>query len=133
MVLFFVIPCFNVAGRFLAEVNATGTGTEVDPYQQYAKHENEVVLQCKYESGKLIWDKKLNSQWMVIASGKDTINTTKYRISSNPNTGLYYRLHILSTQSGDEAIYRCIGGLIEVYFIQLTLLGKHLTEKCPIY
>lgn len=128
--LFFVIPCFYVVGRFLAEVNATGTGTELDPYQQYAKQENEVVLQCKYESGKLVWDKYVNSQWTVIASGDATINTTKYSVSFNPNTGLYYILHILPAQSSDEAIYRCIGGLSEVYFIQLTLLGKHLIETC---
>lgn len=131
--LFFVILCCNVLGRFLAEVYATGTGTELDPYQQYAKQKNEVVLQCKYESGKLVWDKYVNSQWMVIASGQATINTTKYRVSSNPDTGLNYRLHILPAQSDDEAIYRCNAGINKVYFIQLTLLGKYLTEKCPIY
>ncbi|XP_076110681.1 irregular chiasm C-roughest protein-like [Mytilus galloprovincialis] len=119
---FIIVLNFTVYSRFLAEVYATGTGTELDPYQQYAKQENEVVLQCKYESGKLVWDKYVNSQRMVIASGEATINTTKYRVSFNPDSGLYYRLHILPAQSDDEAIYRCNAGINKVYFIQLTLL-----------
>ncbi|CAC5359020.1 unnamed protein product [Mytilus coruscus] len=109
---------------FLAEVNAAGTGTQLDPYKKYAKQGYEVFLQCKYESEKLIWDKNVNSQWTVIASGKDTINNTKYSVSLNPNTKLYYGLHILLAQSVDEAIYRCIAGLREVYFIQLTLFER---------
>lgn len=111
-------------GIFLTDVYATGTGTVLDPFQQYVKRGHESVLQCSIENARLIWYKNGIEGWSVIANQYVTINDTQYKTSANPNTGLYYRLHVVNTQPVDEGIYRCIGGITDEYFLQLTLYGE---------
>ncbi|XP_071175231.1 neural cell adhesion molecule 1-like [Mytilus edulis] len=110
-----------VCSIFLTDVYATGTGTVLDPFQQYVKRGHESVLQCSIENARLIWSKNGIEGWSVIANQYVTINDTKYKTSANPNTGLYYRLHVVNTQPVDEGIYRCRGGITDEYFLQLTL------------
>ena len=63
----------------------------------------------------------------VIADGGDTINVSKYSVSKNPSTGLYYRLHILNVGMSDIKKHRCEGtdnGAIIHFYLQLILLGR---------
>ncbi|VDI07095.1 Hypothetical predicted protein [Mytilus galloprovincialis] len=115
-----------VCSIFLTDVYATGTGTVLDPFQQYVKRGHESVLQCSIENARLIWYKNGIEGWSVIANQYVTINDTKYKTSANPNTGLYYRLHVVNTQPVDEGIYRCIEGITDEYFLQLTLYEEPL-------
>ncbi|CAC5359024.1 unnamed protein product [Mytilus coruscus] len=111
-------------------VYAAGTGTALDPFQLYVKQGYEAVLQCSFESARLIWSKYMIGEWSIIANQDVTINDTKYKTSINPNTGLYYKLHVLNTQSADEGIYRCRGGITDEYFLQLTFYGKKMHGTC---
>jgi hypothetical protein len=43
----------------------------------------------------------------IIASGNDINAKSKYKVSTNPPTGLYYRLHILDVEMSDIKKYRC--------------------------
>ena len=45
----------------------------------------------------------------IIAIGADTIDDSKYSVSKNPSTGLYYRLHILTVGASDVKKHRCNG------------------------
>ena len=63
----------------------------------------------------------------IIASGADAIDSSKYSVSMNPSTGLYYRLHILNVGVSDVKKYRCQGfnnGMILIFYLQLILLGR---------
>ncbi|VDI14605.1 Hypothetical predicted protein, partial [Mytilus galloprovincialis] len=109
--------------RFLGEVYVTGNTNESDPLQLFIKQGEEAVLQCLYESDQLLWDarKNVNIGRTTIAVGKDTVNGTKYKVSPKPSTVVYYRLHVLNVQPGDELIYRCVAGVNKKHFIQLNL------------
>lgn len=102
-------------------MDAAGNGSVSDPVQQYAKQGDEAVLQCTYEKNMLKW--YINNT--IIASESNVVDPTKYKVSVNPNTGMYYRLHVQSVQPNDEGVYSCIGGVIESYYIQLFLYGKN--------
>lgn len=111
----------------IQEINAvTNTDTESNPSLVYVKQGLEAVLQCKVESSRLVWSVKVNNSWRTIADSNDVVNNTKYTVSANPSTGLYYRLHVLNTQPSDEGIYRCEGSIVKSYFIQLNLYRRHL-------
>lgn len=86
---------------------------------------DEAVLQCTYEKNRLKW--YINNK--IIASESTVVDPTKYKVSVNPNTGLYYRLHVQSVQRNDEGVYSCNGGLIESYYIQLFIYGKNFYIK----
>ena len=63
----------------------------------------------------------------IIASGSDNIDDSKYLVSTNPSTGLYYRLHILNLEVSDVKKYRCSGpvnGRIQIFYLQLILIGR---------
>jgi hypothetical protein len=42
-----------------------------------------------------------------VAGGDTTIDSSKYSVSKNPLTGLYYRLHILNVGMSDLKKHRC--------------------------
>jgi hypothetical protein len=48
-------------------------------------------------------------EWDIVAAGGDTVNGSKYAVSKNPSTGLYYRLHILNVGVSDVRKHRCQG------------------------
>ncbi|XP_071176505.1 uncharacterized protein [Mytilus edulis] len=104
-------------GILLTEIDAAGNGSELDPFQQYATQGNEAVLQCIYENNQLKWY-YINDT--IIASESNVIDPKKYKVSAT-SAGLYYRLHVLDAQPGDELVYKCRSGLNEDYYIQLIL------------
>jgi hypothetical protein len=62
----------------------------------------------------------------TIAIDGDAIDDSKYLVSNNTLTGLYYRLHILNVGVSDLKKYRCQGlvnGVNQYFYIQLDLLG----------
>lgn len=91
----------------------------------YVKQGLEAVLPCKYEDHSLSWSVNVKDSWRLIASGDAVVNITKYKVSINRITGLYYRLHVLNTQPDDEVIYRCTGGFNKNNDNQLNLYSKH--------
>jgi len=61
----------------------------------------------------------------VIASGNDITDKSKYNVSTNPSTGLYYRLHILNVGLSDVKQYRCqalVNGMIQYFYLQLIFI-----------
>ena len=65
--------------------------------------------------------------WKSVALGGDVLDDSKYSVSKNPSTGLYYRLHILKVGVSDIKLYRCSGnvhGVIQQFYIELGLLGR---------
>ena len=63
----------------------------------------------------------------IIASGFDINAKSKYKVSTNPSTGLYYRLHILNVGMSDVKKYRCnalVNGVNQEFFLKLDLLGR---------
>jgi hypothetical protein len=62
----------------------------------------------------------------TVAIDGDAIDDSKYLVSKNPSTGLYYRLHILNVGVSDLMKYRCYGfvnGVYQYFYIQLDYLG----------
>ena len=62
----------------------------------------------------------------VIASAYDINDKSKYNVSTNPSTGLYYRLHILNVAVSDVKKYRCqalLNGMVQYFYLQLILIG----------
>ena len=62
----------------------------------------------------------------VAASGA-VIDSSKYSVSKNPLTGLYYRLHILNVGVSDLRKYKCeanIDGVVQYFYLKLDLLGR---------
>ena len=85
------------------------------------------MLQCAFES-KLNWDVHNGGSLDIIASWAATIDDSKYSVSKNPLTGLYYRLHILNVGVSDLKKYRCEGvvnGVIQDFYLQLILIGRY--------
>ena len=89
------------------------------PTPVYVVQGGEAILQCGFESNGLSWYAHTND---LIASGADITNKSKYNISKNPSTGLYYRLHILNVGVSDLVNYKCSGnvnGVIQQFYFQL--------------
>ena len=62
----------------------------------------------------------------TVAIDGDAIDDSKYSVSKNPSTGLYYRLRILNVVVSDIQKYRCYGlvnGVYQYFYIQLDYLG----------
>jgi len=62
----------------------------------------------------------------TVAIDGDAIEDSKYSVSRNTLTGLYYRLHILNVGVSDLKKYRCQGPVNDVdqyFYIQLDFLG----------
>jgi hypothetical protein len=63
----------------------------------------------------------------IIASGNDINEKSKYSVSKNPSTGLYYRLHILNVRVSDLKKYRCralVNAMNQQFYLELDLLGR---------
>jgi hypothetical protein len=63
----------------------------------------------------------------VIAAGGDITDKSKYNVSKNPSTKLYYRLHILNVGVSDLKKYRCSGpsnAAIQYFYLQLIYIGR---------
>ncbi|XP_071176511.1 nephrin-like [Mytilus edulis] len=103
--------CVTVNDRFLTEIYAVGTGSLLDPFQQYVKQGHAAVLQCIYERERMKW----HMNGTIIASENIVINSTKYKVSVT-SSGLYYRLHVLNVQPDDELIYSCRVPPSRIYF-----------------
>ena len=62
-----------------------------------------------------------------VTSGSAVIDSSKYSVSKNPSTGLYYRLHILNVGMSDIKKHRCENtdnGAILSLYLQLILFGR---------
>jgi hypothetical protein len=60
----------------------------------YVVQGGEAVLQCEYESNRLIWEAYTGVILDRVAASGAVIDSSKYSVSKNPLTGLYYRLHM---------------------------------------
>ena len=65
----------------------------------------------------------------TVAIDGDAIDDSKYSVSKNPSTGLYYRLRILNVEVSDIQKYNCQGlvnGVNQYFYIQLDFLGRYI-------
>jgi len=86
----------------------------------------EAVLQCGFESNELSWRVYDGGSVTTVAIDGDAIDDSKYSVSKNPSTGLYYRLRILNVGVSDLKKYRCqrlVNGFNQYFYIQLYILG----------
>ena len=63
----------------------------------------------------------------TVAVGGDVLDVSKYSVSKNPLTGLYYRLHILNVGVSDLKTYRCqtnVNGMNQNFYLKLDFLGR---------
>jgi hypothetical protein len=75
----------------------------------------------------LTWDVYNGSSVDPVAASGAVTDGSKYSISKNPSTRLYYRLHILNVEVSDLKKYRCQGsnnGMILNFYLQLIILGR---------
>ena len=64
---------------------------------------------------------------IIIAAASDITDKSKYSVSKNPSTELYYRLHILNVVMSDLKKYKCSGasdGRLQIFYLQLILTGR---------
>jgi hypothetical protein len=109
----------------VGSVNCTSDVSNSTPV--YALQGGEAVLQCEYEGNRLIWEVYRGVILDRVAYGGAVSDSSKYSVSKNPSTGLYYRLHILNVGVSDLKKYRCetvVNGVIQYFYLQLYLLGK---------
>jgi hypothetical protein len=62
-----------------------------------------------------------------VAAGGAVIDSSKYSVSKNPLTGLYYRLHILTVGVSALKKYKCVAvidGVVQYFYLKLDLLGR---------
>ena len=103
--------------------NASCTNDVSNPTAVYVVQGGKAVLQCEFESSKLLWRVYNVDSVDIIAAGGLTIDNSKYNVSKNPLTGLYYKLHILNVGDSDLKKYRC-QGLVQQFYLQLILFGR---------
>jgi hypothetical protein len=63
----------------------------------------------------------------IVAYGGDATDSSKYSVSTNPSTRLYYILHILNVGVSDVKKYKCeavVNGMIQSFYLQLILIGR---------
>ena len=87
--------------------NVYCTSDVSNPTPVYVVQGGEAVLQCGFDSNKMSWYIYNGVEWDIVAAGGDTVNGSKYAVSKNPSTGLYYRLHILNVGVSDGKKNRC--------------------------
>ena len=98
-----------------------------NPTPVYVVQGGEAVLQCGFESSSLIWQVYHGGKLSNVAAGADTVDGSKYSVSKNPSTGLYYRLHIQNVGESDLKKYKCQGnvnGGIQSFYLQLIFIGR---------
>ena len=59
----------------------------------------------------------------IVSNGGDVVDESKYSVSKNPLTGLYYRLHILNVGVSDVKKYRCLA-VFQSFYLKLILRGR---------
>ena len=102
------------------------TNDESNPTPVYVVEGGEVVLQCAFESSELSWQVYSASRLRIVSIGGDVVNDSKYSVSKNPSTGLYYRLHIKNVGVSDLMKYSCqeLDNCVNKHFyIKLDFLG----------
>jgi hypothetical protein len=63
----------------------------------------------------------------AVAVSGDVLDDSKYLVSKNPLTGLYYRLHILNVGVSDLKTSRCqtnVNGMNKNFYLKLDFLGR---------
>ena len=102
------------------------TNDESNPTPVYVVQGGEAVLQCGFESSRLGWQVYNGGRWNTVAS--NVLDGSKYSVTKNPSTGLYYRLHILNVGVYDCKRYRCRGTLrgwfLQFFYLQLIFFGR---------
>ena len=104
------------------------TNNVLNPTSVYVVEGGEAVLECGFESSSMSWDVYNGGSTVPLASDDDVIDNSKYSVSKNPSTGLYYRLHMRNVGVSDLKKYRCEGnvnGVIKNFFLQLILVGMY--------
>ena len=92
----------------------------------YVVQSDDAALQCGFESRNLLWQ-VYNGEWVNIAYGGDVIDGSKYSVSRNPLTGLYYKLNIKNVGVSDVKMYNCEGvvsTVVQQFYLELDLLGR---------
>ena len=98
-----------------------------NPTPVYVVQGGEAVLQCGFESSRLAWRVYNGDDANMVANDSLTIDVSKYSVSTNPSTGLYYRLHILNVGVSDLEKYRCSGlvnGVSRAFYLKLDILCR---------
>ena len=98
-----------------------------NPTPVYVVQGGEAILQCGFENNFLSWRVYNGGSVDLIAAGGDITDNSKYNVSKNPSTKLYYRLHILNVGVSDVKKYRCSGsgnGVIQNFYLQLIIIGR---------
>ena len=75
----------------------------------------------------MAWDVYNGGSVDRVAAGSAVTDSSKYSVSKNPLTGLYYRLHILTVGVSDLKKYKCeanIDGGVQFFYLKLDLLGR---------
>jgi hypothetical protein len=65
--------------------------------------------------------------WYTVAIGGDVQDGSKYSVSTNPSTGLLYKLHILNVGASDLRKHRyqaAVNRVFQIFYLQLILLGR---------
>ena len=62
-------------------------------------------------------------QVKAVAAGSSVTDGTKHSVSTNPATGLYYKLHVKNVDMSDLKTYRCQAGVDLLFYLMLVLLG----------
>ena len=100
---------------------------ESNPTPVYVVQGGEAVLQCGFDSNRLSWRVYSGDDANLVANDGLTVDGSKYSVSKNPSTGLYYRLHILNVGVSDVEKYRCSGldnGVSRAFYLKLDILGR---------
>ena len=122
--LFFMIfNNFDIWHIFLYIGSVYCTSDISNPTPVYVVEGGDAVLQCGFDSNGLSWYAHND---VLITSGDDITDKSKYNVSTKPSTGLYYRLHILNVGVSDLTNYKCSGsvnGLIQTFYLQLYIIG----------
>lgn len=123
--------CFNlrvIEESITTDFHAAGSGSYLDPFQQYVNQGHDAILKCIYETLKesIKW---YDMHAKVIAERSTVLDRTKYKVSfSRYGTALWVSsLHVLNAQPGDQMIYGCGLEITSRYFIQLIVYGKSFT------
>jgi hypothetical protein len=102
------------------------TSDASNPTPVYVVQGGKAILQCGFESSRLTWCVYNGGLWDIVASSGDVIDSSKYSVSKNPLTGLYYRLHILNVVVSDLKKYKCdavVNGVFQDFYLQLIFIG----------
>ena len=85
-----ILNDFDIKIIFLCVGSVYCTSDVSNPTPVYVVEGGEAVLQCGFESSGHSWYVYNGGHWNIIADKGDTINGSKYSVSTNPSTGLYY-------------------------------------------